>query len=237
MATSPSPSTPAASFPFPAGPTEAPDPAIPKLFRPFQWIENPNAEQIAAASDRFIEKFQLLPDAMSLQKFLAMDFHRLGSLVYPFADTTAATIGTDWLVWIFAWDDDCDRTPMGRDPEEMRRRFRQYLDIFYGRPAPANAPPLIVALENLVARMLARAGKEWLDGFIPLVADYFDGCLWEAETATAIRRRASPIIRNGVSKPVPFIRCSSFSLSPAKPCPPKSAVPRPSPSFRGSPTT
>ena len=181
MATSPSPSTPAASFPFPAGSTEAPDPTIPKLFRPFQWIENPNAEQIAAASDRFIEKFQLLPDAMSLQKFLAMDFHRLGSLVYPFADTTAATIGTDWLVWIFAWDDDCDRTSMGRDPEEMRQRFRQYLDIFHGRPAPADAPPLIVALENLVARMLARAGKEWLDGFIPLVADYFDGCLWEAE--------------------------------------------------------
>lgn len=160
---------------------EVPDPAIPPLVRPFEWMLNPEAATIAAANRRFIEEGRLLPDEISLQKFLAMDFQRLGCLVYPFAGATAATIGTDWLVWIFAWDDDCDRTPMGRDPAEMKQRFDQYLDILKRQPVPAAAPPLIVALEDLVARMLAEAGSAWLEGFVPLVKDYFDGCLWEAE--------------------------------------------------------
>lgn len=156
-------------------------PPIPELACPFDWLEHPAAPIVAAASRRFIDDFALLPDAASRRKFLAMDFQRLGALAYPFASVAAATLATNWLVWLFAWDDDCDRTPMGRDPAEMRRRFSQYLDVFHRRPLPASVPPLVLALDHLVSRMFVAAGASWLAGFTRLVEDYFDSCLWESE--------------------------------------------------------
>jgi 5-epi-alpha-selinene synthase len=108
-----------------------------------------------------------------------MDIPQLSAMAYPSCDATRLAIATEWCVWLFAWDDKCDRTPLGKDPEGLRREHSAFSKVLEGA-RPDGRAGLRPALADLRDRMLPFTGRSWLDGFRACVAEYFAGCEWEA---------------------------------------------------------
>jgi 5-epi-alpha-selinene synthase len=153
----------------------------PELYSPFRWQMNQNVMAASSHASAWAARFCLFPDEQMRVRFTAMEVPQLSAMAYPTCSSAALEIATDWCVWLFAWDDKCDRTPLGRSPEELTQAHSAFLRILRGSPPEPGASPLAPALADLRDRMLAMNDSPWFARFAARVQDYFSGCVWEAQ--------------------------------------------------------
>lgn len=154
---------------------------LPALYSPFPRRMSPHFSAASEHAAGWVERLCLFPDEGARRRFIAMDIPRLSAMAYPSCSAAALELATDWCVWLFAWDDRCDRTPIGRSPGELSRAHAEYRAILAGAGPDSAAPPLSHALADLRDRMLAMSDPSFFERFAARVEDYFRGCVWEAE--------------------------------------------------------
>jgi hypothetical protein len=100
------------------------------------------------------------------------------SAVSPLKLTTAA----DWIGWLFFLDDQLDEGHVGRDPAVARAFLQPLAESLYESPAnwPPDGSPLRAALSDIRRRVLPAMPVAWQGRFNRHVADYLNGCEWEA---------------------------------------------------------
>jgi 5-epi-alpha-selinene synthase len=161
--------------------------SAPRLYNPFRSEANPHIHEAADHSTRWMVEFAIVGPEPADRRFEGSKFAALSALAYPTCSAESLKIANDWCIWLFAWDDCCDRTELGKSPESLKQVHDRYLEVLDGAE-PSPEAPLERALADLRRRMLAKDAGPWFGYFRAAVSDYFDACVWEAGN----RRRGEP---------------------------------------------
>ena len=77
---------------------------------PFSNEPSSFAEEAHQKTLDWVMEMQIFDNALALQRFTSSNFMMLAGLAYPNADLAALELANEWGIWLFAWDDQCDRT-------------------------------------------------------------------------------------------------------------------------------
>jgi hypothetical protein len=91
-------------------------------------------------------------------------------------------VASDWISWLFLLDDQLDEGTLGRDPVAARaflRPLAELLDENLSIRLPGEGPFRAV-LRDVWSRIVPVTSPTWHARFKRHMADYLDGCVWEA---------------------------------------------------------
>ncbi|WP_067714820.1 terpene synthase family protein [Nocardia yamanashiensis] len=141
---------------------------------------------LAADSRCWLDRFEVLPAARQTQ-FWAGAPAELGSYTYPRGSREGAQLATDFITWLFAFDDlYCDANRIGSDPVEFSAVIGDLIHVLEAPSAACDRElPVSRALRDLDRRVEAMGSpvqrRRWADD----TERYLLAKLWEAG-----RRRA-----------------------------------------------
>ncbi|MEQ1572212.1 MAG: terpene synthase family protein [Myxococcota bacterium] len=146
-----------------------------ELVCPFPTTCHPTVQALHESTCRWAARVH--PEAGNVDQ----RFTWLSAQMVPAAERVLAELLADFTSWLFWHDDMCDEGPLSANPVELRRALDQELLILQGGPARPDLP-LERALHDLRARFVQLSpDPSWMVRFVADMADYFDGCVWEAE--------------------------------------------------------
>lgn len=152
----------------------------PTLFCPFPAAINPHADAVQDHTTAWARRLGLVRDEQALTRFRAARFGRLAARAYPNAALPELEIVSDWNVWLFMLDDQCDEGGIGKTPGALARLFASLMAVLRTPPGAQPSSPLAAGLHDLWSRMAPRSTADWQARFIQDADDYFQACLWEA---------------------------------------------------------
>jgi hypothetical protein len=159
-----------------------------RLDYPFVTPPSPFSDQIEQATRQWVKQFNLLPDQQTFQRFCSINYGWLGARFFPYTSEAQATIGAQWIAWLFTLDDEFDESAIGGQPETLAQAFQKFVDILEGQP-PAHQTPLSLALQDLTSRTAQYSpDPSWMKRFIISIQQYFNACRQEA----CNRKEATP---------------------------------------------
>ena len=120
------------------------------------------------------------PNSPQSLRFPRAQFAKLAALTHPDVEQEDLNLTTDWHSWLFAHDDICDDSNIGRHAEQLRAMDLPLLNQLRGVSAPNPKFPLSVALDNILRRIEARTDSRWLHRFSKHVEEYLSSNVWEA---------------------------------------------------------
>ncbi|MBW4616747.1 MAG: terpene synthase [Desmonostoc vinosum HA7617-LM4] len=153
---------------------------VPDLYCPFLPQINKYADILEEYALEWVLRFQLLANESSYQRFCKSKFFFLAASAYSNCQLEELRIANDWLSWVFIWDDQCDLSDLGKQPEVLKAYHRRFIEILNGAELTNQDIPLSYALRDLRQRMLKKCTPEWFDYFVYRYEGYFDGCVEEA---------------------------------------------------------
>ncbi len=98
---------------------------------------------------------------------------------YPNASLVDLQWISDWVSWIFLFDDQNDEAEQGRGTERLTECRPLLLDIMRGGSAQ-DGNHMLQAWHDLWARIRPRVDPDWLERLTQQHDDYFLACIWEA---------------------------------------------------------
>ncbi len=128
----------------------------------------------------WVLQFNLLANESSYKRFCKSKFFFLAASAYPHCELEELKIANDWLSWVFIWDDQCDLSNLGKQPDVLKAFHQRFIDILNGAELTSKDIPLAYALRDLRERIVKRGNKEWFRYFVDRYEGYFDGCVQEA---------------------------------------------------------
>ncbi|WP_157535446.1 terpene synthase family protein [Nocardia inohanensis] len=150
-----------------------------ELWCPLATSVHPRLAAIAAGSRDWLDGHEVMP-ADRRAGFWAGAPHELGSYTYPRGTRAGAQLATDFITWLFAFDDlYCDGNRIGSDPVEFSAVIGDLIEVL---EAPASSPvlPVARALRDLDRRVAAAGSavqrRRWIDD----TEKYLLTKLWEA---------------------------------------------------------
>jgi 5-epi-alpha-selinene synthase len=155
--------------------------SFPELYCPFPSKVNKYADVLEDYAIEWVSSFNLLANESSVERFRKSKFFLLTSGAYPYSDLEELKIGNDLLSWLFIWDDQCDLSDLGKQPEVLNNVHNKFLDILKGAETTSQDMPIFHALKNLRQRMLQKSTEEWFCYFYEEFEDYLHGCVLESE--------------------------------------------------------
>ncbi|MBE9032491.1 hypothetical protein IQ266_22390, partial [filamentous cyanobacterium LEGE 11480] len=111
-----------------------------RLDYPFETPASPFSDRIEQSTREWVKQFNLLPDQKTFERFCSINYGWLGARFFPYASEAQATIGAQWIAWLFTLDDEFDESAVGSQPQMLAQAFQAFVDILAGQ-APANATP------------------------------------------------------------------------------------------------
>jgi|HigsolmetaAR201D_1030396.scaffolds.fasta_scaffold17322_2 hypothetical protein len=160
---------------------------VPTLYCPFPHTLNPHVEAAQQHVNEWVQQFHLLPSQAAYARFQAAKFAWLAARAYPTAEFNKLRIVTDWNVWLFIHDDQCDESGIGKRPTQLAQLYDQFRGILFGGTPSQNDTSLTHALHELWQRICRHSNAEWRHRFLISVEDYFYACIWEAENRMSRR--------------------------------------------------
>lgn len=153
---------------------------VPDLFCPFPSAMNPHTTDIHHQTLAWADRFQLIDNPVTHERFCRAQFSRVVGRAYPNAAPADLRLICDWNTALFVWDDHCDETRLGRQPDQLRARCDQLLDVLQGALPDTADDQLLRAFADVGARLRARMSHMWVRRFVQQVQEYVEGTLWEA---------------------------------------------------------
>ncbi|MEH2237284.1 terpene synthase family protein [Nostoc sp.] len=153
---------------------------IPDLYCPFPTQINKHVDVLQEYAFEWVLRFNLLADESSYQRFSKANFFLLAAGTYPSCQLEELKIANDLLSWLFIWDDQCDLSDLGKQPELLKGFHNRFLEILNGEELTNQDVPLAHALSNLRYRILERGNTKWFHHFLRSFKGYFQGCVEEA---------------------------------------------------------
>ncbi|MBN4001612.1 terpene synthase [Nostoc sp. LPT] len=150
------------------------------LYCPFSSHINKYVDVLEKHALEWVLHFNILVNESSYKRFCKSKFFFLAASAYPHCQLEELKIANDWLSWVFIWDDQCDLSNLGRQPDVLKAFHKRFLEILNGAELTSNDIPLAYALSDLRRRILQRGSKEWFHYFVDRYEGYFDGCVQEA---------------------------------------------------------
>lgn len=165
------------------------DRLTPKLFCPFSSALNPYTAETHEQTLAWASRFQLIQSPAVDRRFRAAQFSRVVGRAYPNAATDDLRLICDWNTALFVWDDHCDETRLGWQPEQLAARCELLLAVLQDRPDPQPDDRLLRAFADVGSRLRERMPPMWMRRFLLHVQEYLEGTLWEAHNRA---RRITP---------------------------------------------
>lgn len=151
----------------------------------------PAAGWSGAAEQRtreWVRRMGLVRSAAAVAHFAAIGAGGLAGRVYPDAVPGRRDVVTDWLSWLFVFDDQCDEGTVGRDPVWMEGVAKEIgASLEDGGFGGHSSDPRVSAMADLWARLRSLAPDEWAARFRLHVLHYLRGCQWEAANRATFR--------------------------------------------------
>ena len=156
--------------------------APPALYYPFPDEVNEHAAEVDRHTFEWFVAHDLAGGPVEYERFRDMNAGGLGARVAPWAAFEELAIVTDWCMWLFTFDDHCDESDLGKNPDELVRLGQRFMRVIEcpGEPPPAEAGPLGAGLRDLIRRMAERSTPTWMFRFSRSVERYLFGCVWQA---------------------------------------------------------
>jgi 5-epi-alpha-selinene synthase len=152
-----------------------------RLDYPFETPVSPYADEIETSTRQWVKAFHLLDNEASFDRFCRINYGWMGARFFPYAGFEQATLGSDWIAWLFTLDDEFDELNVGAEPSILSNAFEKFSAILRGKESPTSTP-LSLALDDLRQRTLKFAPNlDWMERFIQSVEKYFRACCWEAQ--------------------------------------------------------
>ncbi len=153
---------------------------FPDLYCPFPSQINKHADVLEEYSLEWVLSFNLLDNESAYQHYCKAKFFLLAAATYPNCQLEELKIASDWLSWMMTWDDLCENSTLGKQPEVLKVLHSRFIEILNGAEITSEDTSRGHALSNLRQRILQRGGKQWLPYFVRSVEDYLNGCVQEA---------------------------------------------------------
>ena len=154
--------------------------SFPELYCPFPSKVNKYADVLEDYAVDWLLGFNILVNESSLQRFCKSKFYYLAAATYPYCEFDILKITNDWNSWLFIWDDQCDMSDLGKQPELLKAFHQRFLEILNGAELTHQDIPLSYALADLRLRISQYGSKNLFIHFIHSVSRYFDGCVLQA---------------------------------------------------------
>lgn len=141
----------------------------------------------------WVRRMHLVSCAAAARHFDKIGVGLLAARVYgDTATPEKQAIVTDWLSWLFIFDDEVDEGDIGRRPEDLAVALDALLPgTGVGRPVANH--PRATALAEFWQRIQSCMPQAWCHRFLQHVAEYLHGCHWEA-TNRAAGRVPDPVV-------------------------------------------
>ncbi|MEH2283872.1 MAG: terpene synthase [Nostoc sp.] len=174
----------------------------PALYCPFPYKVNKYIDFLEDDTFEWAKRFNILANASYYQRFLKARFCLLSSSAYPSSELEELKIATNWLIWTFFWDDQCDLSHLSERPELLKTHNTRLLQILNGAESESDDIPLAYALSDLRSRFLQNSNTQWFHRFVQTVEHTFnavekqltyqkEGTIPSVETYIKLRRSTS----------------------------------------------
>lgn len=165
---------------YPAGPNDHAFRHLKSLVAP---AVSPWAREVESHTRSWVRAFDLVRSDRAKERFDKTAAGELAARVFASAvSSLKLATAADWIGWLFFLDDQLDEGPAGRDPAAANAFLRPLAESLCENLAsrPPDGSPLLAALSDVRDRVLPTMPEAWQGRFARHVADYFNGCEWEA---------------------------------------------------------
>lgn len=153
---------------------------IPNLASPFEYQLNKYVYVLEDYALEWVIRFNLLANESSYNQFSKAKIFLLIASCYPSCKFEELKIANDTLSWIFIWDDECDLSDLGKNPELLKAYHQRFLEILNGAELITKDIPLAYALKDIRERMLQIGNHLSFNQFVLSFEEYFNGCVQES---------------------------------------------------------
>lgn len=144
---------------------------------------SPWANEAESHARGWVRAFDLVRSDRAKERFDKTAAGELAARVYASAvSSLKLAIAADWIGWLFFLDDQLDEGHAGKDPAVAHAFLRPLAESLCEKLAnwPPDGSPLLAALSDIRHRMVPAMPVAWQGRFTRHVADYLNGCEWEA---------------------------------------------------------
>ena len=153
---------------------------FPDLYCPFPSQINKHVDVLEDYALEWVTRFNLLRDELSYQRLYKSKFYFLAACAYPYSQLEELKIANDLLNWVFIWDDQCDVSDLGKQPELLKLFHKRFLEILNGVELTNQDILLTHALSDLRQRILQKMSRTWFFHLVCGFQDWFNGYEQEA---------------------------------------------------------
>lgn len=171
---------PGSGYEYPTGPNDHAFRHLKSLMAP---AVSPWAHEAESHARGWVRAFDLVRSDRAKERFDKTAAGELAARVYASAvSPLKLAAAADWIAWLFFLDDQLDEGHVGRDPAVANAFLQPLAESLCEKLAnwsPVGSP-LLAALSDIRCRVLPTMPMAWQGRFTRHVADYFNGCEWEA---------------------------------------------------------
>lgn len=161
---------------------KSPPAGRPALVCPIAPAIHPQLERASEHVIRWAVGLGLVHDSGDkFERFVAARFPWLAARAYPEVEVELLELITDWITFVFFFDDMCD-TQAAVDPDyaiKLVVREQRLIDLARGGSLRDDDSPLDRALVDLLTRVARWASPAWQQRLGQHIQEYLEGCRWE----------------------------------------------------------
>ena len=155
----------------------------PRLFCPIPSAVNTFVEIADLHAYDWVQRWGLIsPAGEQSNKFRAARFSWLAARSYSTATKEQLKLVTDWIAFLFCYDDMCDTAPVGGGEHQrlLDGLEDRLIDIIHGAAPRAGDSALAKALADICNRVaVMEVDGEWMSRLAGHFRDYIHGVRWE----------------------------------------------------------
>ncbi|AOY81997.1 hypothetical protein BJP36_20925 [Moorena producens JHB] len=177
---------------------------IPEFYCPIDVALNKHTELAEKHSLQWVEKFGLIPKGgKEYQGLRSAKAACCVGYTNPDASVDDLCLMSDWIIWVFTYDDVCDSSDLGNNPNELSAMNNQLLDVLNGAEVTQQDNNFVQALQDIRQRLIQKTSKEWVERFAHDVDQQLQGYIWEAtnrlekitpDLSTYVKLRPYPLV-------------------------------------------
>ncbi|NEO91175.1 MAG: hypothetical protein F6K56_13380 [Moorea sp. SIO3G5] len=177
---------------------------IPEFYCPIDVAINKHTELAEKHTLQWVKKFGLIPKGgKEYQGLRSVKAAWYVGYTNPDASADDLYLMSDWTMWVFTYDDVCDSSDLGNNPNELSAMNNQLMDVLNGAEVTQQDNNFVQALQDIRQRLIQKTSKEWVERFAHDVDQQFQGYIWEAtnrlenitpDLSTYVKLRPYPLV-------------------------------------------
>lgn len=161
---------------------------LPPMPNPFPYSVHPNVDvehpdrcRIESTTRDYADRFKLYWDDTQRQRMRSLESARLAALMYPRGGEELLQIGSDFVLWAFAYDDEyCDEGPMSLEPTTFINNAAEIQRTLEAPEHAVSNDRYALAMRDLRCRLDKYATPAQVGRFVEGMRAYMMTEMWKA---------------------------------------------------------